>query len=187
MTRAEQHHRDREAALAAGIVGVGDGAVRLSRYGWLPPGPVDPRSFPPYLVLKLAPFAKGWDGSWIAWIEDEAGLIVYSPRDEEFAEPFARTFRDAIFWLIADELRDCWWEPQERGMTVWRLEQWLPRLTGFLSEGQMNFLWACTKVTPTRLRSGNYAFVSEGEFESVTRGLLPQNPGRIRQYAELPN
>lgn len=187
----EQHRTVWDTALKAELVGPTLHSIRLSRYKWLSTSESDNAAFPDYMVLRIVPFAKGFDGSWIGWLaghEDPDSPLVLSPRDEEFATILGNRFGDGMYYLLVDELMDCWLQPTHSGKTVWNLETWLPLLSdGLLSEQQVSALREIARRTPSRTPGGGNAFLSCEDLPTIAPGFpqIAETRRKIRQYAPI--
>lgn len=187
----EQHRTEWEKALETGLVGPTSNSIRLSRYRWLSILESNSAEFPDYMLLDIVPFAKGLDGGWVGWIADcknALSPVVLSPRDEEFAMILGSRIGDGLYYLLVDELMDCWLQPTDYGKTIWNLETWLPLLQcGLLVEQQISSLRQIARQTPTKTRGGGAAFLSQADLPSFAPGfpLFDEARRRIRQYASI--
>ena len=187
----EQHREQWEKSLESGLLGVSPRAVQLSRYRWLTTDQSQQAAFPDYMILPLTPFAKGLDGSWLGWIRQGDATrcpMVLAPRDEEFASVIGESFADAIFWMLVDELKNCWLSASDEGNTVWRLRQWLPGLNALLEESQFSALKRISNGAPSLTQEGSTTFISSTELQTLmwTYPFLEYDGlTRIRQYAHL--
>jgi len=187
---SDNHWSDWRKAFNSGIVGASPDAIRLSRYQWLTPSQSQEAAFPEYLIIDLLPFAKGMDGSWVGWIQGENGVdcpIIMSPRDEEFAIVVGKCFGDGLFWMLVDELQNCWLNPADEGNTVWRINEWLPRLKPLLSPSQFDLLFQIANVGPQEVTEDGASFILPPDFKSLwlVYPLLNPKSQRIRQYEPL--
>jgi hypothetical protein len=186
---SDTHWADWQQALSLGIVGASPDALRLSRYQWLTPAQSQEAGFPEYFIIDLMPFAKGMDGSWVGWTKGDCRVdcpVVMSPRDEEFATVVGQCFGDGLFWMLIDELRSCWLDPTDEGNTVWRINEWLPRLQPLLSLSQFNLLAQVANVGPKDVTEDSAVFILPADFESLWLAHPSLNPSqRIRQYAPV--
>jgi hypothetical protein len=188
---SDDHWADWQQALDLGIVGESPDAVRLSRYRWLTPTQSLNAAFPEYMIIQLSPFSKGRDGSWIGWLKDESRVdcpVVTSPRDEEFASVLGERFCDGLFWMLIDELQECWLDREDEGNTVWRMNEWLPRLKPLLSPPQYDSLVQIANVSPPEITEYSASFILPRDFTAlcfVHSSLDPKERQRIRQYAPV--
>lgn len=182
-----QNAADWDNALRAEITGLSSRAIRLSRFHWVSRDQSAHVQFPKYLTIDLTPIAKGLDGSWIAWTSQDRPTncpMLLSPRDEEFALIIGDRFWDAVYWLVVDELRDCWLEKGDSVMSVWKLQDWLPRLNRFLTDAQSKFLESTLSAVPVKTPSNGYQFVGDADYQKAIllhAGYAGQQQ-RIRQY-----
>jgi hypothetical protein len=190
MTRIGKQYSAWNAAIDAELLGESENAIRLSRYTWMTPETASTAIFPPYMVLPIIPIAKGIDGSWVAWVssnQDPDGPFILSSRDDEYATVIGNEFGDALFFLLVEELQNCWLDENDEGETVWQLGAWIWRVRPFLNSEQVKELATISSVAPTRTKDGGAAFITQAELRALEEKFpfLSHPLPRIRQYAPL--